>query len=99
MVTLQVKMLLFFVLEISAQGVSKNMVGNCVLIFHGFLPALHFHCSVTVCGVLVLHDLDKGQRLTAPAGNKGTKFREQRHTKKNKRPLHFVEVHHEIPAK
>ena len=28
---------------ISAQGVSKNIVGNCVLIFYGFLPALSFH--------------------------------------------------------
>ena len=29
--------------EISVQGVNKNMVGNCVLIFYGFLPALYFH--------------------------------------------------------
>ena len=44
MATLQVKIRFFLCWEISAQGVSKNMVGNCVLIFFcGFLPALNFH--------------------------------------------------------
>ena len=38
----------------SAQGVSKNMVGNCVLIFYGFCPRSSFTCSVTVCGVFGL---------------------------------------------
>ena len=36
-------LVVFLCWEISAQGVSKNMVGNCVLIFYGSLPALNFH--------------------------------------------------------
>ena len=44
MVTMQVKNLVVFLYwEILVQGVSKNMVGNCVLIFFGLLPALNFH--------------------------------------------------------
>ena len=43
MVTLQVKFSCFLCWKISARGVSKNMVGNCVLNLYGFLPALNFH--------------------------------------------------------
>ena len=39
------------------QGVSKNIVGNCVLTFFlAFCPRSIFTCSVTVCSVLVLPD-------------------------------------------
>ena len=45
--------------ENSAHGVSKNMVGNCVLIFFkmDFCPRSIFTCSVTVWGVLVCLDV------------------------------------------
>ena len=52
MVTLQLNFVLCW--EISAQGVSKNVVGNCALIFMDFCLRSIFTCSVTVWGVLVL---------------------------------------------
>ena len=60
-------MVAFLCWEILAQGVSKNMVGNCVLIFCVFFcPRSIFTCSVTVCGVLVLHD--SKHRITEKGG-------------------------------